>query len=135
MTDKTAEGVPVKKLRLLGDRSRASPPRTLGKVGQDLWDRITGAYSIDDEGGRELLAQACAAAERAESLRRQIDEAGEVVHTRSGPRDNPLLKHEIAARAFVTRTLCRLGLSVEPLRSGPGRPGTGFGITDPWKAS
>ena len=27
-----------------------------------------------------------------------------------------------AARAFVVRTLCRLGLNFEPLRAGPGRP-------------
>ena len=34
----------------------------------------------------------------------------------------PLLKHELAARAFVVRTLARLGLDLEPVRAGPGRP-------------
>jgi hypothetical protein len=138
MTDKTAGDVPVKKLRLMDGRPRASPPRALGKVGQDLWDRVLSSYDISDAGGIELLAQAAAAADRAESLRRQIDETGEMVHSRAGMKDNPLLKHEIAARSFVTRTICRLGLSVEPVRGGVGRPATGFGtgITDPpWKAS
>jgi hypothetical protein len=47
-------------------------------------------------------------------------------------RDHPALKHEIANRSFVVRTLTRLGLNVEPVR-GPGRPGSGgLGITDAW---
>jgi hypothetical protein len=135
MTDKTPEAVPVKKLRVLDGRARTSPPCALGKVGQSLWDRVLAAYDISDAGGVELLAQACAAADRAESLRRQIDETGEAIHTRTGMRDNPLLKHEVASRAFVTRTLCRLGLAVEPVRPGVGRPGVGFGVTEPWKVS
>ena len=137
MTDKTAGDVPVKKLRLMEGRSKTSPPGKLGAIGESLWRRVTDTYCIDDSGGVELLFQACAAADRAESLRRQIDETGEAIHSRSGLRDNPLLKHEIAARSFVTRTICRLGLSVEPVRGGVGRPATGFGtgVTDPWKAS
>ena len=73
MTDKTAEDVPVKKLRLMDGRSRTSPPCALGKVGQSLWNRVLGDYDINDAAGVELLAQACQAADRAESLRRQID--------------------------------------------------------------
>ena len=80
-----------------------------------------------------MLAQCCAAADRAEALRTQIDQDGEVITTRMGKKDNPLLKHEIAARSFVVRTLSRLGLNVEPVR-GPGRPGSGgLGITDTWR--
>jgi hypothetical protein len=37
-------------------------------------------------------------------------------------RDHSLIKHEIAARSFVVRTLARLGLDLEPVRAGPGRP-------------
>ena len=66
--------------------------------------------------------QACASADRAESLRAQIDQEGEILVTKQGRRDNPLLKHELGARNFVCRTLLRLGLAVEPIR-GPGRPG------------
>jgi hypothetical protein len=37
---------------------------------------------------------------------------------------------ELAARAFVVKTLVRLGLNVEPLRNGPGRPSRGLGWSD-----
>jgi hypothetical protein len=121
------------KLQVLVNNKSLEPPRTLGKVGLNLWSRITSAYDVADEGGREMLAQCCAAADRAESLRTQIDQDGEVISTRVGKKDNPLLKHEIAARSFVVRTLSRLGLNVEPVR-GPGRPAVGgLGITDTWR--
>jgi hypothetical protein len=88
------------------------------------------AYAIDDVGGQELLAQACAASDRAEACREIIDQEGEIVTTRSGRRDHPLLRHELAARSFVTKTLTRLGLDVQPVK-GVGRPGSGgLGVTE-----
>jgi hypothetical protein len=78
--------------------------------------------SIQDAGGRELLVLACQQLDRAEALKAQIDQEGEVVQTRNGPRDHPALRHELQARAFVAKTLLRLGLNVEPLRPVPGRP-------------
>jgi hypothetical protein len=135
MTDELAGDKKLKKLRLIGGRSTPSPPCALGAAGQALWDRIMNDYAVTDAGGVELLSQAAQAADRVASLRRQIDETGELIPTRAGLRDNPGLKHEIAARAFITRTICKLGLAVEPLRPGVGRPGATFGITDPWKAS
>ena len=82
-------------------------------------------YEIADVGGREMLAQACAALDRAEELREQIDQDGAVVKLKSGLRDHPALKHELASRSFVVRTLARLGLDVEPIGR-VGRP------TAPW---
>jgi hypothetical protein len=67
-------------------------------------------------------------ADRAEELRAAIDRDGAVVQTRTGPKDHPALKHELAARAFVCRTITRLGLDIEPLKR-VGRPGGGHGIT------
>ncbi len=99
------------------------PPPGLGAAGTDLWRRITSAYSIDDEGGRELLFQACAQCDRVAELKARIDCDGPVVVTRAGPREHPLLRAELQGRSFIARTLGRLGLDVEPLRSGPGRPG------------
>ena len=87
-----------------------------------LWARINTEYSIEDAGGRELLTLACQQLDRAEALRQQIDAEGEVVQTRNGPKDHPALRHELAARAFVAKTLLRLGLNVEPVRPQPGRP-------------
>ena len=56
-----------------------------------------------------------------------------MIATRIGIRDHPALKHELANRSFVSKTLVRLGLNVEPVR-GVGRPSEGFGITSTWRA-
>jgi hypothetical protein len=100
----------------------AEPPANLGPAGCNLWRSVLAQYDISDAGGLVLLEQAAFAADRAERLREQIDADGEILHGRAGPREHPGLKGELAARAFITRTLCKLGLHVEPLRPGPGRP-------------
>jgi hypothetical protein len=97
------------------------PPRPLGKDGKALWRAVTLAYQIEDEGGREILAQACAALDRAEGLRVQIDADGPIIRQKGGLRDHPGLKHELANRAFVTRCVGRLGLDVEAVKP-VGRP-------------
>jgi hypothetical protein len=78
-------------------------------------------YAIRDRGGIEILAQLCAAQDRVESLRAAIDQDGETVHTKTGPRAHPALRDELQLRAFICRSLERLGLNIEPIRS-PGRP-------------
>jgi hypothetical protein len=78
-------------------------------------------YEIADSGGLEMLLQACAALDRAEALRREIDHDGAVIRTRGTVRDHPALKHELANRAFVVRTLARLGLNFETVKP-VGRP-------------
>lgn len=101
---------------------RPAPPVKLGKVGQSLWDDIVASYEFSDRASYETLGQACASADRAERCREQIDVDGECIKMRGGGmRDHPLLRHEIAARSFVVRTLARLGLDLEPVR-GMGRP-------------
>jgi Phage terminase, small subunit len=111
-------------LRLVPPTGTAAdaPPRTLGHHGMSLWNRITTEYEITDAGGRELLALACEQLDRAEALKAQIDAEGEIIQTRNGPKDHPALRHELQSRAFVAKTLLRLGLNVEPLRPVPGRP-------------
>ena len=99
------------------------PPRQLGEAGLALWRRVQREYSITDVGGAELLLLACEATDRAAVLRREIDHDGAVLRAGDGGvKDNPLLKHELAAMAFSARTLQRLGLDVEPVRA-VGRPG------------
>ena len=105
-----------------GQSTYPKPPPNLGSTGQDLWNRIIEAYSFDEPASLETLFQACAAADRAAELAERIDSDGLMVETRSSVRDNPLLKAEIAARSFVVRTLARLGLDLEPVRPGRGRP-------------
>jgi len=77
---------------------------------------------IHDTGGIELLAQACAAEDRAENLADAIARDGEVIHSRTGvPKTHPAVKDELACRAFIVKTLERLGLNVEAIKQ-PGRP-------------
>jgi hypothetical protein len=58
-----------------------------------------------------------------ESLRAQIDREGEVLKVKGGLKDHPGLRHELASRAFVVKTLSRMGLNVEVPARSPGRPG------------
>jgi hypothetical protein len=66
------------------------------------WNRVVGVYRIEDVGGIELLAQACAGEDRAEMLAEAIERDGAVVYSRSGvPRTHPAIKDEITCRAFA----------------------------------
>jgi hypothetical protein len=114
-------------LALVPDQPPAGPqpPRNLGGHGRSLWDRIQREYDVTDCGGIEMLALAAQALDRAEACREQIDRDGEMIRTKGGARENPLLKSELASRAFVVRTLARLGLNFEPVRPTVGRPGGG----------
>jgi hypothetical protein len=105
------------------DGTGVQPPRELGKAGRSLWDRVQSEYDVSDVCGIELLAEAAAALDQAESLRDEIKRDGPVLRDRRGNiKDHPALKHELANRAFVVRTLTKLGLNYEPLRSASGRP-------------
>ena len=101
----------------------ANPPlRPLAKDGRQLWDAITSEFDITDAGGRELLQQAAEALDRVSALRAAIERDGEIVQTRTGPKEHPGLRTELAGRAFITRTLQRLGVNLEPVRPTVGRP-------------
>jgi hypothetical protein len=109
-----------------------NPPRPLGKHGRSLWDRVMSTYNISDSGGIELLCLACQALDRAEMLSALIAAEGAVISVRGGTlKEHPALKAELANRSFVARTLARLGLDVEPLRAGAGRPGLDIGWSPP----
>src|SRR6516225_11106167 len=94
-----------------------SMPSGLGEPGRALWRKVMKEYAVDDAGGVEMLAQICAACDMAARLRERIDAEGIVLKTKMGPRENPLLKQELAYRSFVVRGLARLGLAVEPVRN------------------
>jgi len=103
-------------------QSPPGPPENLKRYGRALWAKVQDQYAIADVGGTEMLGQACAAADVAEDCAAKIKSEGLTVVSGSGtPHDHPLLRHELAARAFVVKTLRALGLNVEPLRR-PGRP-------------
>ena len=87
-----------------------------------LWRRVTAEYDVSDPSGVEFLTLACEALDRAQGLSVAISRDGEIIRTAGGPKAHPAIRDELANRAFVTRTLQRLGLNFEPLRSAPGRP-------------
>ena len=105
-----------------GEIIRVPPPRPLGTHGTRLWDAIQAEYLMQDRGGIEILAQCCAALDRAEALAEIIARDGNVIYSRTGvPRNHPAIRDELAARALVCRLLERLGLNVETIKP-PGRP-------------
>ena len=114
------------KLSVVAVQTGAKPSRTLGKHGGLLWRSVMSEYQIEDSGGTEMLLAACQQLDRAESLREQIDRDGDIVRTKGNLRERPGLKHELAARSFVVRTLARLGLDVEAVKP-VGRPPAKYG--------
>ena len=55
-------------------------------------------HAITDCGGRAILEQACASADRAAECVAIIAEQSAVISTKHGLKDHPLLRHETAAR-------------------------------------
>jgi hypothetical protein len=114
------------KLTVIAGQTGGKPIRKLGKHGANLWRSIRDEFEINDAGGLEMLSLACQQLDRAERCRETIDRDGEMIRGKNGPREHPLLRHELAARAFVTRTLQRLGLNIEAIKP-VGRPTRGIG--------
>ena len=110
---------PVSVLR--STASGISPPRKLGAAGLALWSAIQSDYRIDDQGGIEMLTQACEASDEIAVLTEEIQTDGAVIRTRTGPKSHPALRDVLQHRAFIVRTLERLGLNVEAVKS-VGRP-------------
>jgi hypothetical protein len=105
-------------LTLVGlDTTIGKPPRTLGRHGRSLWDRIQSEYDVSD-----MLAQACAALDLAEQLHTEVERDGAVIRIGGVIKAHPAIKDAIAARSFVVRTLVKLGLNFEPVRQSVGRP-------------
>jgi hypothetical protein len=105
----------------------ADPPGNLGDAGRTLWAAIQAEFQITDPGGRSLLHQIALATDRAEALRQRIDADGEAIATRSGLlKAHPLLRDELANRAFISRSLQRLGVLDMPIKP-VGRPSQPIG--------
>jgi hypothetical protein len=102
------------------------PPRKVGEHGMALWNSVQREYGITDIGGIELLCLAAQSLDRAESLSARIAEDGETIRTRGGIKSHPALRDELAARAFIARTLVKLGICTENVKA-TGRPGSAVG--------
>jgi hypothetical protein len=100
--------------------SGPEPPRKLGERGRKLWDDLLDENDIGDSSGITSVMHICLAEDRLEAVERQIAEDGEVVMTRAGPKEHPLLKIELQLRSFIVRSLQRLGLQVPSIGRPPG---------------
>src|SRR5262249_48474390 len=107
----------------------AEPPTTLGEPGLELWRSIQAQYGIADAGGLAILEQLCGATDRVAQYGQIINEQGPVIIGKTGLREHPLVKAEIATRALIGRLISRLGLDIEALRPTPGRPPSSSGWT------
>jgi len=119
-----------KKFTVVGTQPEPDPeemPEGLETAGAALWRHVTSQYNVTDPSGVCMLTEACRALDRAEKCRARIDRDGEVITVHGVPREHPLLKGELANRAFTIRTLQKLGLNYEPLRTAPGRPAKLYG--------
>jgi hypothetical protein len=112
-----------------GETSSISPPGYLGAHGTWLWAAIMRDYDIRDIGGITLLFEACAAMDTAETVAEAVRKDGAVVYSRTGaPKAHPGLRDELAARAFVVRTLERLGITTEAVQPPGHRRDSGRGV-------
>jgi hypothetical protein len=62
-------------------------------------------------------------------LAARIANDGEIIYLRNVPKAHPAIKDELALRAFVARTLQRLGLTGNHVRPVGRPPSGGIGIT------
>jgi hypothetical protein len=116
-------------LKLLGSSlDPTPPPASLGEAGTKLWSSIMAEYDISDAGGIALLSQACEAVDGIAEDAAAIARDGRLIRGKFGAREHPLLKHQLAQRAFVCRTLQRLGLNLEPVKA-VGRPAGDWSLT------
>lgn len=76
-----------------------------------------------DESGQLLLRQACEALDRVREAQRLLSRDGVVVYDRwKQAKPHPAVQVEATARFQLLRCLKQLGIDLEPLEPGPGRP-------------
>jgi hypothetical protein len=103
-----------------------APPPGLDATGLKLWREVVASYEFSDAASLTILEQAARALDRAARCAAEIAKDGEMIRVRNGTlRANPLLRDELGFRAFAVRALGKLGLDLEPIRPGVGRPGGG----------
>lgn len=104
--------------------SNPKPRSKFGASGQALWESIQGEFDVSDAGGTALLTQICHAQDRVTQLAEQIAIDGVTIYVKGVPKAHPALRDELQGRAFICRSLQRLGVNVEAVKS-VGRPGNG----------
>src|SRR5262245_29851689 len=104
------------------------PPADLDVAGRQRWSAIVRDHAVRGAGNLAMLHQAAKALDAAEKYAEIVAKDGPVLSSKSGPRDHPLIRHQLAARALACRLLSRLGV-VDVAKRAVGRPALGIGIT------
>jgi hypothetical protein len=113
-----------KKLKLVPTKLNPyAPPSSLGAAGATQWRQIMSEYKIQDSGGRAVLLQICAAIDDLAECDERIAADGPIILVKDVPREHPLVKRQLALRAFIVRSMQRLGLNLETAKP-VGRPPT-----------
>ncbi|WP_413614899.1 P27 family phage terminase small subunit [Halomonas cupida] len=98
-------------------------PEHLSLPARYLWKTIRDDYDLGDEAAQAILTAAFEAWDRAKRARERLKEDGEYINDRFGQVVvHPAVKVEREARNQFLSAIKQLGLDIEPLRSGPGRP-------------
>jgi hypothetical protein len=99
-----------------GTATGLEPPAGLGEAGVRFWRRVQAEYRVADIGGLCLLEQICGAIDTIESITQALAVEGPALRRNGGLRANPLLRDQLQNRAFVARSLERLGISVQEVQ-------------------
>jgi P27 family predicted phage terminase small subunit len=84
--------------------------------------RVLSEFRLDDS-GQLVLRQACESLDRVREAQRLLATDGLVIRDRWGqPKPHPAAGVEASARLQLLRCLKALGIDLEPLNDGPGRP-------------
>jgi hypothetical protein len=105
----------------------STPPAGLKEAGRDLWARVHKDFVVEGANGLETLFQVCSAADRAHECGEVISREGAAVRIKGGGvKEHPLLRCELQTRAFIVRTLARMGFDIVMPRAEVGRPASAY---------
>lgn len=100
-----------------------TPPAHLSAEAKEWWQRLTEQYEFEDH-SLLILASALEAFDRMRQAQKLIKRDGITFIDRFGQRrQHPATLVERDAKGVLLRHLKALGLDLEPLNDGPGRPG------------
>jgi hypothetical protein len=87
------------------------PPPELAEGGATLWRAILSETRFRKAAQLEVLRQACLCRDKADRLRQQIEDTGDVAYCDGGSmKNNPLLNAEAIAQNQVVTFLAKLGV-------------------------
>jgi len=99
-------------------------PKHLKKESKRFWRDVIREYELEDSASLKTLEQACESLDRIREAQKSMFEAGGALYkTPTGFwKRHPGVDVERGARGQFLQAMKQLGLDIEPLQDGPGRP-------------